>query len=497
MLRVVLAGALIALFATTGCGEDEYLAEPVHALSVEALMKPETCRECHPKHYEEWSGSMHAYAAVDPVFLAMNARGQNETALGDFCVNCHAPMAVRTGATQGGGLDLANLPSELSGVTCYFCHNVASVDGTHNAQLTLAMDQHMRGGITDPRPNRAHRSSYSQLMDSTKLESASMCGACHDIVTSTDFAPKAVELERTFQEWHTTVFNQPKVGRSCSAAGCHMQTHRKENIANLPNFVERTRHNHEFPGIDVALTDFPQRERQLDAVRYLLDLSVRAEICVARILDGSWVRVRLDNLTGHAFPSGAAQDRRVWVEVVATRGEQTFAAGVVPDGVPATVAEAADPTNFWLLRDVVHDELGHEAHMFWDVAEVAQKATLPPPDKLNPSQALRVKDYRIVDRDGKSFVPERVTLRVRVRPVGLDVIDDLIDAGYDPGVRERMPTFDLLPLRNSEVKPWSEHLTLEWTEELAKDPQLGFETADRIQTIAGGVCVGQSARTAR
>jgi hypothetical protein len=40
---------------------------------------------------------MHAYAAEDPVFLAMNARGQRETqgALGAFCVNCHAPLAVQ------------------------------------------------------------------------------------------------------------------------------------------------------------------------------------------------------------------------------------------------------------------------------------------------------------------------------------------------------------------------------------------------------------------
>ena len=51
---------------------------------------------------------MHAYAAEDPVFLAMNQRLQRETggALGDFCVRCHAPMAVREGATRD-GLDLA------------------------------------------------------------------------------------------------------------------------------------------------------------------------------------------------------------------------------------------------------------------------------------------------------------------------------------------------------------------------------------------------------
>src|SRR3954465_428275 len=61
-------------------------------LSLEKLMDPETCKGCHPKHYEEWSGSMHAYAAVDPVFNAMNKRGQRETSgqLGKFCVQCHA-----------------------------------------------------------------------------------------------------------------------------------------------------------------------------------------------------------------------------------------------------------------------------------------------------------------------------------------------------------------------------------------------------------------------
>ena len=56
--------------------------------TVETLQDPNTCTECHPKHFQQWSGSMHAYASEDPVFIAMNKRGQRETgnALGDFCV---------------------------------------------------------------------------------------------------------------------------------------------------------------------------------------------------------------------------------------------------------------------------------------------------------------------------------------------------------------------------------------------------------------------------
>jgi hypothetical protein len=40
--------------------------------------------------------------------------------------------------------------------------------------------------------------------------------------------------------------------------------------------------------------------------------------------------------------------------------------------------------------------------------------------------------------------PDQVTMRVRVQPVGLDVIDDLVGSGdLDPAVRANMPTFDV------------------------------------------------------
>src|SRR6266511_2157425 len=52
----------------TGTGPDT-------TYTVEKLQDPETCKDCHPKQYTEWSGSMHAYASDDPLFLALNKRG--------------------------------------------------------------------------------------------------------------------------------------------------------------------------------------------------------------------------------------------------------------------------------------------------------------------------------------------------------------------------------------------------------------------------------------
>ena len=116
------ASALVALVAgaalIAACSGEEEEA----TLTREQLLDPTTCANCHAEHYREWSGSMHAYAAEDPVFLAMNARFQRESDGSEeaksFCVKCHAPLAVHEGATVD-GLNLPEVPSHLKGITCY------------------------------------------------------------------------------------------------------------------------------------------------------------------------------------------------------------------------------------------------------------------------------------------------------------------------------------------------------------------------------------------
>src|SRR5213592_1662895 len=106
-LLVALAFAL----ALGACGGGGTMATV--PLDREQLMDPETCKNCHPDAYRQWSGSMHAYASQDPVFRAMNQRAQRESnnTLGDFCVKCHAPMAVAQGlTTDGSNLDMLPQP---------------------------------------------------------------------------------------------------------------------------------------------------------------------------------------------------------------------------------------------------------------------------------------------------------------------------------------------------------------------------------------------------
>lgn len=433
LLAALLVGVLAALAA---CSETPEPASQ-RALTAEELLDPESCKDCHTKHYLEWSGSMHAYAAEDPVFIAMNQRGQRETngALGDFCIKCHAPMAVLLGATKD-GLNMAEVPKKLHGVTCIYCHTVAEVQGEHNAALRLADDGVLRGGIADPVVNPAHKMGYSELLDGAKRGSADVCGTCHDIVT-----PAGVHLERTFKEWKGTLFASDAPGQFLSCASCHMHTSQGP-AADADGVKVRTLHDHSFPGVDVALTDFPMKAAQRQHVQDDLDTALVAQLCV-EITDTAAhrVEVMLQNVAaGHHFPSGATQDRRVWVELIASKaGATIYQSGVVADG--QAVAKLDDP-DLWLLRDWMYDEQFNEVHMFWEAVKTVSEALIGPPKGAAPgtpeAETRQVRSYRL------SAAPDEVRMRVRVRPMGIDVLQNLVDSGdLDKVHIAAMPTFDL------------------------------------------------------
>lgn len=421
-------------------------------------MDPATCSGCHPTHYAEWASSMHAYAADDPLFLAMNARGQREAGIGDFCVQCHAPMAVRSGATSD-GLNLAELPRSLKGVTCYFCHSVDGIEGTHNNPLRLADDLTMRGPFADAAPNAAHASAYSPLHDRDQLASADLCGTCHDIVNG-----RGTHLERTYAEWQSSVFAQPLIGTTCGQ--CHMdQSTSLEPVASVAGVVPRRQHDHRFPGVDLPLTPNPGEAELRAATQAFLDTSLQTALCVRGAEGVAQLSVVVDNVAaGHRWPSGAAQDRRAWVEVQAYAGDTLiYQSGVVPQGT--SVTELEDP-DLWLIRDCLFDEQGQEAHMFWQAAEY-ESNLLPVQLTFDPSDPRFYQShvFQNYPRNGLlDTFPDRVTMRVYLQPVGLDVFDDLVASGdLVDG-----PDFSVQGLREA-LAPLSVGEELTWTLDTASE----------------------------
>ena len=433
----VLFSVLMA-FLVSGCGDrTESPIETLdgEALSAEALRDPASCKGCHPSHYAEWQGSMHAYSSEDPVFRAMNALGQRETdgALGPFCVQCHAPMALRLGLTTD-GTNLDEVPAHLRSVTCVFCHTVDDVRGDHNNPLILSDDGVMRGGIKDPVPNGAHGSGHSEWLDRKALKSSQMCGSCHDIVT-----PSGVHLEQTYAQWKESLFNDDNPLQRNTCNDCHMAGSDGPIATKGP---PRRRHDHSMAAVDVALTPFPQRESYRAKVQRELDTVLAAELCVKRASGGAEIEVYLENLSaGHTFPSGAAHDRRVWGGIIAYADDEImFSSGLVEEGQPV---DELDPDNHWVIYDRTFDSEDKPAHMFWEIARVDSQL-LPAPTLPTGTQP-NARNAHI----GRRFValgpePDRVTLRVRMRPVALKVLDHLIASGdLSAHIRNEMPTFDL------------------------------------------------------
>lgn len=410
-------------------------------LTRDQLMDPETCKTCHPTHYREWSSSMHAYAAQDPVFVAMNVRGQRETggALGSFCVQCHAPLALRENASSD-GLHLDEVPAKLQGVTCYVCHNTVGVGQAFNNSLTLADDQTFRGGIHDPVNSTAHGALYGAYQDGNRHENSELCGACHDVVV-----PSGVHLERTFEEYKSSLFGQLQQGFE-TCGGCHMPG-RKAQAAELPQAPERTVHEHLWPGVDIALTQFPERDLQRQAVECNLALNTRIR---AVDYDGlGTFTVQTETSAGHKQPSGSAQDRRMWLEVVAydASDQVVFESGQIADDEledKAPTDPDYDP-QLALYRDWMYDTDGAATRNFWEAASSNahpggyESVTLPYTIEPNLPHVLTarytVARYREIDR---------MTLRLRMRPLGLDVLRDLVESGdLDPSLSNRVPTFTM------------------------------------------------------
>ena len=397
-------------------------------------MDPQACTSCHPAHVAEWSGSMHAYASDDPVFAAMNVRFQRETSAADpsFCVRCHAPVALSAGATTD-GTNMATVDPKLHGVTCFFCHTVSAVGVAHNEGLTLATDGVMRGPISDPVGGASHQSAYSALHDLDDPSSSSLCGSCHDVQND-----HGVSVETTFAEWQASLYAQniPAVSETCSA--CHMESS-VGVAATTSGAPQRRVHDHSLAAFDVVLEPFSQTDaQQKTLVQQSLNASIIAKLCVVQPTGGPNVTVTLDNaFVGHDFPSGAAHDRRVWVEVHASSGgTEVFSSGTTP-----TTAGT------WLMRSYLLDASNAPVTFLWDAFGITFDPNAIPADELPPAVTNVPTDPAYIHNRSFSYTvppPDDVTMIVHAQAIGADVLSSLVTSGdLDPSLPAAVPTFDL------------------------------------------------------
>ena len=285
------------------------------------------CGECHLRQYEEWRQSMHAYAAISPVFDAMAAKSFRDTAgvTGTFCTGCHSPMGTALGEP---GSTTAADRSELSreGISCDVCHS--AVDHTTpvgNTGLVLDPGAPKQGPyVTDA--NEGHLGEESSFSTSSEL-----CGSCHDV-----FNFPALNIEEAYTEY--VEGPAPEEGLRCQ--DCHMGT-----VPGLPGerewgqsaegaveiYPDRELATHRFIGPDYSLLDdFPYpddlqrsaaaQEEYAGQIQILLENAVRiADVGVEWAAWGARLDIDVENLTpGHRVPTGFTSERQLWLHVTVT-----------------------------------------------------------------------------------------------------------------------------------------------------------------------------------
>jgi hypothetical protein len=348
--------------------------------------EPEFCGQCHEDHFAQWSGSMHAYASQDPVFVAMVNKGIADTGgqIDQFCFQCHTPTASKLNLTPievSNGVarlnaDLSSTPLS-SGVTCVGCHMVEQVNATENAQLTYARDT-LYGATVNEAAQEAHPIAVSPFF-ADPYQSSFVCGSCHNVLN-----PRGARLEATFSEWYASEYNQPNdLDNHQSCVTCHMPLISGKRVKDGP---DGEIHSHRFVGVDQALIDFPDRSVQAELVRELLQNAAELEIRLNEETDGVYLVVSVTNTnTGHYLPSGSTADRQMWVhlQVRDGAGQLVYESGMLDndgnlaDGVSGhSTAPYIDP-ELLLFGQFVFGQSGEHVLFPWEVYSTADNLIAP------------------------------------------------------------------------------------------------------------------------
>lgn len=212
--------------------EDEGAAYHNQLLRENSFPSADTCKTCHPQHYEEWSVSPHAYAQMSPVANAMNGKMQMLTSgtIGDFCMRCHSPVSMALEEP----IFMSNMdrhPASREGITCVACHRVEQTFGKVVGRIALE-----EGSIVEPMYGPTGGEQLKEVLASpdyrvvtsldergrkihgdvkkfSYLTSPDFCGGCHEVTLV-----NGTRLEETFTEYK----HSPAAAKGVTCQDCHM-----------------------------------------------------------------------------------------------------------------------------------------------------------------------------------------------------------------------------------------------------------------------------------
>lgn len=429
---------------------------------------------------DEWSGSMMAHAARDPLFHAKFASEQQRnpaltSVLSEKCLRCHAPMAVFEAGFDGqpltlledtGILDPANPYHDqaMEGVSCMACHQIedapdlgekASFSGGFSIPTMLESTERVAyGQYALPSENLMRNRSGVLPVHSGHMEDSALCATCHElntpVVDSDGEIVSGHELpeQAVYSEWQQSDFaDDGATPQSCQ--DCHMERADGVRMANRPRRLTPVDDfkRHRFSGANTVVMDILNKHRAelgvtsgdmenaIQANREFLQRAADIRIASVKRVGGFVkVKVEVSNRTGHKLPTGFPS-RRVWVdfEVLDEDGHELFRSGRMnADGSIAGVDSDDDGSEFephhrvisnqqqvQVYESIMGDTDGELTYTLLAGSDYLKDNRIPPAgfDKARATANVAVKGSALKDRDFGSGV-DRIIYRVPLAKPG-------------------------------------------------------------------------------
>ncbi len=368
---------------------------------------------CHTQIVKEWLPSAHRYAAMDPLFQAIqNAMAkQNGPESTRYCGGCHDPISLFSGTKNIFAKDLTGQHGYQEGVSCLSCHSIRDTDVKGNAAYTMSQPpeylwQWQTEGIGRLARDfliRTYPDEHNRL-SKRMFKAPEYCAACHKQFIDAEVNRVGwVQLQNQYDNWANSHWNSkgdPRKTVECRE--CHMplvdsrdpaagdaadynrsatdgkhRSHRflaanqlVPKLLQLEGWAEHTQLTEDWLRGQVRIPEIEDKWASGDVVKMALDAGVskRPGVLPIRV-------VLTSNKVGHDYPTGPLDMIQSWVElhVVDDQGRTIFTSGTRDE------KNFIAPGSFLFKAEPV-DQHGNliDRHNLWEMVGVRFRRSLFP-----------------------------------------------------------------------------------------------------------------------